>query len=63
MCVCGRELNAETRKRINGIIDIMPPGSYIYEFGQFVSKAKNRIREAQKNLIDYEQYTSQIGQL
>ena len=63
MCVCGRELNAETRKRINGIIDIMPPGSYIYEFGQFVSKAKKRIREAQKNLIDYEQYTSQIGQL
>ena len=62
MCVCGRELDDESRKRINGIIDIMPPGSYIYEFGQFVSKAKSRIKNAQLNSMNYENYTSQIAQ-
>lgn len=63
MCVCGRELDDASRDRINGIIDIMPPGSYIYEFGQFVSKAKNRIKNAQIDMMKYEQYTSQIAQI
>lgn len=62
MCVCGRELDDASRTRINGIIDIMPPGSYIYEFGQFVSKAKNRIKSAQTGTMDYEHFTSQIAQ-
>ncbi len=62
MCVCGRELDDASRTRINGIIDIMPPGSYIYEFGQFVSKAKNRIKFAQTGTMDYEHFTSQIAQ-
>lgn len=61
MCVCGRELDEASRTRINGIIDIMPPGSYIYEFGQFVSKAKSRIKNAQTGTMDYEGYTSQIA--
>ncbi len=62
MCVCGRELDDASRTRINGIIDIMPPGSYVYEFGQFVSKAKGRIKTAQTETMKYEQYTSQIAQ-
>ena len=36
--------------------------SYIYEFGQFVSKAKNRIKFAQTGTMDYEHFTSQIAQ-
>ena len=63
MCVCGRELDDEARNRINGIIDIMPPGSYVYEFGQFVSKAKNRIKKAQSETMAYENFTSLIAQL
>lgn len=62
MCICGRELDDASRARINGIIDIMPPGSYIYEFGQFVSKAKSRIKAAQSGTMEYERYTSQIAQ-
>lgn len=63
MCVCGRELDYEARKRINGIIDIMPPGAYVYEFGQFVSKAKNRIKKAQTDTMSYENLTSAIAEL
>lgn len=63
MCVCGRELDDESRNRINGIIDIMPPGSYVYEFGQFVSKAKNRIKKAQTDTLGYESLTSSIAKL
>lgn len=62
ICVCGRELDSATKTRINGIIDIMPPGSYIYEFGQFVSKAKSHIKAAQTDTMNYEKYTSQIAQ-
>ena len=63
MCVCGRELDDESRNRVNGIIDIMPPGSYVYEFGQFVSKAKNRIKKAQTDTMGYESLTSTIAKL
>lgn len=63
MCVCGRELDNESRIRINGIIDIMPPGSYIYEFGQFVSKAKTRIKQAQTDSMGYEKIISDIATL
>lgn len=63
MCVCGRALDDASRTRINGIIDIMPPGSYIYEFGQFVSKAKSRIKCAQIETMKYEHFTSQIAQI
>jgi len=63
ICVCGRELDEASRTRINGIIDIMPPGSYIYEFGQFVSKAKSRIKTAQTETLSYEQYISEIAEI
>lgn len=62
ICICGRELDDTVKARINGIIDIMPPGSYLYEFGQFVSKAKNRIRDAHRGTMEYERLTSQIAQ-
>lgn len=63
VCVCGRELDKESRDRINGIMGIMPPDSYEYQFGQFVSKAKSRIRFAQTETMRYERYTSNIAQL
>lgn len=63
MCVCGRELDNASRTRINAIIDIMPPGSYVYEFGQFVSKAKSRIKAAESETMQYENYISKIAQL
>lgn len=63
MCVCGRELDETSRKKIKEIINIMPPNSYIYEFGQFVSKAKKRIKMAQNNTFDYEEIISRIAQL
>lgn len=63
MCVCGRALDDASRDRINAIIDIMPPGSYVYEFGQFISKAKNRIKDAESETMRYESYTSRIAQL
>ena len=63
ICVCGRSLDDESRKRISDIIDIMPPGSYIYEFGQFISKAKNRIKHAELQTIQYENYLTKISTL
>lgn len=61
ICVCGRPLDDESRKRINDIIDIMPPGSYIYEFNQFVAKAKARIKNAEVQVLQYEKYLSEIS--
>lgn len=61
ICVCGRELDDESIARINGIIDVMPPGSYIYEFGQFVAKAKRFIKNSQMQVMEYERYLSQIA--
>ncbi len=63
ICVCGRELDDKSRDRINGIINIMPPNSYVYEFGQFVSKAKSKIKVSQTETMAYESYTNQIAQL
>lgn len=59
MCVCGRELDTASRERITGIMEIMP----LYGFGQFVSKAKSRIKTAQTETLSYERLTSQIAQL
>ena len=60
ICVCGRSLDDDTRKRINAIIDIMPPGSYMYEFGQYISKAKRFIKTAQSQTSVYNNYLNQI---
>lgn len=60
-CVCGRELDEETRKHIQGLIDVMPPDSYVYRFSQFVSKAKRSVKESETNIMAYENYLSQIA--
>lgn len=63
ICVCGRELDEEAAKHISGIIDIMPPDSYIYRFGQFVAKAKKMIKDAELKSMSYEGYLSKIATL
>lgn len=61
ICVCGRVLDDESKERINAIIDIMPPDSYTYRFGQFVASAKRFIRDAQMQVMTYEHYRNQIA--
>ena len=61
MCICGRELDDDTKKHIENIIDAMPPNSYTYQFSQFVAKAKNQIRLSRNNLMEYEAYLTQIA--
>ena len=60
ICVCGRGLDEESKKKIEGIIGVMPPDSYDYQFGQFVSKAKHQIGLSQVKLMEYEKYLSEI---
>lgn len=60
ICVCGRGLDEESKKKIGGIIGVMPPDSYDYQFGQFVSKAKHQISLSQVKLMEYEKYLSEI---
>lgn len=60
ICVCGRELDEESKKKIEGIIGVMPPDSYDYQFGQFVSKAKHQISLSQVKLMEYEKYLAEI---
>lgn len=59
-CVCGRPLSEETRKYIQDIISIMPPGSYAYEFGQFIKKARTQIEESRAEKIRYEELIARI---
>ena len=61
-CVCGRELDKESKDKITSIMAVMPPDSYAYQFGQFVSKSKNRITAAQENIVKYEEYLSNINE-
>ncbi len=61
ICVCGRPLDNDSKNRINNIINIMPPSSHEYEFGQFVSKAKKFIKSARCNTMDYESLTNEIS--
>ncbi len=63
MCVCGRALNESTREYIEGILSTMPPDSYIYYFGQYVSKAKRNIKAADADSLTYENLTSKIAAL
>lgn len=62
-CVCGRELDSESEKRINDIISVMPPDSYTYQFGQFVSKSKNKIQWAEHEIMRYEYILTEIAKL
>lgn len=62
VCVCGRQLDDASVDHIAGLIKIMPPDSYTYTFGQFVSKAKNQIRQSQTHSMKYEEISSSIAQ-
>ena len=62
-CVCGRELDKESEKRINDIISVMPPDSYTYQFGQFVSKSKNKIKWAEHEIMKYDLIVNEIAKL
>lgn len=62
-CVCGRELDDESEKRINDIISVMPPDSYTYQFGQFVSKSKNKIQWAEREVMGYDLILNEIAKL
>ena len=63
VCVCGRSLDDESIKKIDGLIGVMPPDSYDYQFGQFVSKAKHLIREAEVNIMSYDRILREMSQL
>lgn len=60
VCVCGRELDDESENYINNTVNIMPPDSYVYQFGQFVAKAKKNIAESQSKTMEYQSYLEQI---
>lgn len=60
VCVCGRELDQDSKKKVEGIVSVMPPDSYDYQFGQFVSKAKHQISLSQVKLMEYEKYLAEI---
>lgn len=62
-CICGRPLDKASSEYIEKIINIMPPSSHEYEFGQFVSKAKRYIKSARLNTMEYEHLTSDIAAL
>lgn len=59
-CVCGRKLDEDSNEHINNIIQVMPPDSYSYQFGQFVSKAKKQIQLSQINIIEYDGLIAKI---
>ncbi len=62
ICICGRELDEKSINHINSIINVMPPDSYAYQFGQFVSKSKKQIQVAKTSVLDYDKYLSCISQ-
>lgn len=61
ICICGREIDQESNQRIESIMAVMPPDSYAYQFGQFVSWSKNRISYAQTQIMQYEAIQSAIN--
>ena len=63
LCVCGRELDATAKDYIEGVIATMPPDSYLYSFGQYISNAKRRIKAAESNFLTYEKLTNEIAAL
>lgn len=63
LCVCGRELDEDSKLHIENIVATMPPDSYIYQFTQFVSRTKRQIVEAQGAVVQYESLLSQITEL
>lgn len=62
VCVCGRELDDKTIEYIQGVINMMPPGSYAYEFGQFVKTAKEHISNSQLEILKFDEYMNLIAE-
>ena len=62
-CVCGRELDSHAEEHINGIMSVMPPDSYTYQFGQFVSKSKSKIQWAEHEIMNYDLILNEIAKL
>ena len=62
MCVCGRELDEESRNYIDETIHIMPPDSYTYRFGQFVKKTKQDIQTANLKIYGYDNIVNDIAE-
>ena len=60
-CVCGRALDDNSVEHINCIINVMPPDSYTYQFGQFVSKSKRQLQQAKLNVIAYDDILEKIS--
>ena len=60
VCVCSRELDKDSKDKIEAIIGVMPPDSYDYQFGQFVSKSKHQISLSQIMIMEYEKYLANI---
>ncbi|MFI3329355.1 MAG: AAA family ATPase [bacterium] len=63
MCVCNRPLDNQTVEHIDGLIGVMPPDSYTYQFGQFIAKAKRDISTAKTNINTYDEYINNIAKL
>ncbi len=63
LCICGRDLDEKTAGYINGLIDIMPPDSYVYRFRQFVSLAKEKIKNSELSLMQYGVHLEDIANL
>ncbi len=62
ICICGRALDEKSTEHINGLINVMPPDSYTYQFGQFVSKSKRDLQQAKIQIMDYDGITVKISQ-
>lgn len=61
ICVCGRDLDDNSVEHINCVINVMPPDSYTYQFGQFVSKSKRQLQQAKLNIIAYDDILGKIS--
>ena len=62
-CVCGRELDDDSKKYIDDIISVMPPDSYDYRYKQFVSKSKKQIALSDEGIMQYDEHILDISKL
>jgi hypothetical protein len=62
ICICDRPLDTVSTKKINDIIACMPPDSYTYQFGQFVSKSRHQIQLSQLKIMDYDGLITEISE-
>lgn len=60
VCICGRPLDEESKQYIENTLHSMPPNSYTYMFGQFISKTKGQIQQSQTKFIEYDELVDNI---